>query len=109
MIFLKYVSDSSDIRQHQVAAQLCDKNHDYYVEENVFWVPVLARWKSIQENAEGKKGGQYYTPKSIVNLIVEMLEPFKGRIYDPAKFGERQGASRRFSFGFFVSSEGALS
>ena len=33
--------------------------------------------------AEGKKGGQYYTPKSIVSLIVEMLEPFKGRVYDP--------------------------
>ena len=34
--------------------------------------------------AEGKKGGQYYTPKSIVSLIVQMLEPFKGRVYDPA-------------------------
>jgi len=33
--------------------------------------------------AEGKKGGQYYTPKSIVSLIVEMLQPFKGRVYDP--------------------------
>ena len=34
--------------------------------------------------AEGKKGGQFYTPKSIVSLIVQMLEPFKGRVYDPA-------------------------
>ncbi len=34
--------------------------------------------------AEGKQGGQYWTPKSIVTLIVEMLEPYKGRIYDPA-------------------------
>ncbi|MEA2019190.1 MAG: N-6 DNA methylase, partial [Campylobacterota bacterium] len=34
--------------------------------------------------AEGKKGGQFYTPKSIVNLIIEMVEPFSGRIYDPA-------------------------
>lgn len=34
--------------------------------------------------AEGKKGGQYFTPKSIVTLIVEMLEPYSGRIYDPA-------------------------
>lgn len=33
--------------------------------------------------AEGKKGGQYYTPKSIVTLIVEMLEPYRGRVYDP--------------------------
>ncbi|MEM9941883.1 MAG: class I SAM-dependent DNA methyltransferase, partial [Planctomycetota bacterium] len=206
LIFLKYVSDAFDTRQQEVEAKLRDQNddyyldpadydgdeayaeeiraelevRDYYVEENVFWVPALARWKTIQENAplasgteieiaggkkatykitsigkliddalaevekenpklkgvlnknytqlqlpaesliglinliaeipfqhdrldakdilghvyeyflgqfalaEGKKGGQYYTPKSIVNLIVEMLEPFKGRVYDPA-------------------------
>ena len=34
--------------------------------------------------AEGKQGGQYYTPKSIVTLVVEMLEPYQGRVYDPA-------------------------
>lgn len=45
--------------------------------------------------AEGKKGGQYFTPKSIVSLIVEMLEPFEGRVYDPAMG----------SGGFFVQSE----
>lgn len=45
--------------------------------------------------AEGKQGGQYYTPKSIVTLVVEMLEPYKGRVYDPAMG----------SGGFFVSSE----
>ena len=217
LIFLKYVSDAFDIRQQEVEARLRDENddyyldpadyegdesyaeeiraelevRDYYVEENVFWVPALARWKIIQESAplsagteieiaggkkttykitsigkliddalaevekentklkgvlnknytqlqlpaesliglinliaeipfqhedldakdilghvyeyflgqfalaEGKKGGQYYTPKSIVNLIVEMLEPFKGRVYDPAMG----------SGGFFVSSE----
>ena len=33
--------------------------------------------------AEGKGGGEFYTPKSIVNLIAEMLEPYKGKIYDP--------------------------
>jgi type I restriction enzyme M protein len=44
---------------------------------------------------EGKKGGQYYTPKSIVSLMVDMLEPYKGKIYDPACG----------SGGFFVSSE----
>ena len=32
--------------------------------------------------AEGKRGGQYFTPKSIVSLIVEMLEPYSGRVYD---------------------------
>ncbi|MBZ5877159.1 type I restriction-modification system subunit M [Chromohalobacter israelensis] len=45
--------------------------------------------------AEGKQGGQYYTPKCIVTLIVEMLEPYKGRVYDPAMG----------SGGFFVSSD----
>ncbi|ATB70778.1 putative type I restriction enzymeP M protein [Sulfurospirillum diekertiae] len=34
--------------------------------------------------AEGKLGGQFYTPKSIVNLIANMIEPYKGKIYDPA-------------------------
>ncbi len=33
-------------------------------------------------DAEGKKGGQFYTPASIVKLLVEMLEPFNGRVYD---------------------------
>ena len=46
-------------------------------------------------SAEGKKGGQFYTPRSVVNLIVECLEPYEGRVYDPAVG----------SGGFFVSSE----
>ncbi len=33
---------------------------------------------------EGKGGGEYFTPESIVRLIVEILEPFEGRVYDPA-------------------------
>ena len=33
--------------------------------------------------AEGKGKGEYYTPKSIVNLIAEMIEPYRGKIYDP--------------------------
>lgn len=33
--------------------------------------------------AEGKQGGQFYTPRSIVELLVNMLEPYKGRIFDP--------------------------
>ncbi|MEJ1374759.1 MAG: type I restriction-modification system subunit M [Candidatus Sedimenticola sp. (ex Thyasira tokunagai)] len=49
--------------------------------------------------AEGKKGGQFYTPKSIVSLIVQFLEPFKGRVYDPAMG----------SGGFFVQSEHFIS
>ena len=33
--------------------------------------------------AEGKQGGQFYTPKSVVELMVKMLEPYKGRVFDP--------------------------
>ena len=33
--------------------------------------------------AEGKQGGQFYTPRSIVELLVVMLEPYKGRVFDP--------------------------
>ncbi len=45
--------------------------------------------------AEGKRGGQFYTPQPVVRLLVEMLEPYKGRIYDPCCG----------SGGMFVSSE----
>ena len=45
--------------------------------------------------AAGKRGGEFYTPKSIVSLIVEMLEPFEGCVYDPCCG----------SGGFFVQSE----
>ncbi|KAE8178124.1 MULTISPECIES: type I restriction-modification system subunit M [Photobacterium] len=45
--------------------------------------------------AEGKRGGAFYTPASIVTLIVEMIEPFEGRVYDPAMG----------SGGFFVQSD----
>ena len=34
-------------------------------------------------SAEGKKGGEFYTPRCVVCLLVEMIEPFKGRVYDP--------------------------
>ena len=223
LVFLKYVSDSFDIRRKQLEEQFktpeneyfldpadfeggaeCDayqeeinselEERDYYTEENVFWVPKVSRWEFLQNQnkvvitgeieigegkatkkirsvgqlidnaleviehdnpklkgvlnkrytqlqidqsklgelidliatipfthdtlsskdilghvyeyflgqfalAEGKKGGQFYTPKSIVSLIVQMLEPFKGRVYDPAMG----------SGGFFVQSEHFIS
>jgi type I restriction enzyme M protein len=59
---------------------------------------------------EGKGGGEYFTPYSIVRLIVEILEPFQGRVFDPAcgsggmfvqcaKFVERhnESATRKLS------------
>jgi type I restriction enzyme M protein len=46
-------------------------------------------------SAEGKKGGQFYTPSHVVRVLVEMLAPYKGRVYDPCCG----------SGGMFVSSE----
>ena len=46
-------------------------------------------------SAEGKKGGQFYTPSQVVRVLVEMLAPYKGRVYDPCCG----------SGGMFVSSE----
>lgn len=54
---------------------------------------------------KGKDGGEFYTPRSVVNLLVEMLQPFCGRVYDPccgsggmfvqsARFVEAHGGSR---------------
>ena len=34
-------------------------------------------------SAEGKRGGEFYTPRSVVKILVEMLEPYQGRVYDP--------------------------
>jgi len=56
-------------------------------------------------SAEGKGGGEFYTPQSVVKLLVEMIEPYKGRVYDPCcgsggmfvqseKFAEAQGGTR---------------
>jgi type I restriction enzyme M protein len=51
-------------------------------------VDVLGRvyeyFLTMFASAEGKNGGQFYTPSCIVRLIVQMLAPYKGRVYDPA-------------------------
>jgi type I restriction enzyme M protein len=80
LIFLKYVSDSFAGRQAEIEAQLRDpqsdcfldpadyggesspayleairaelEERDYYIEKNVFWVPSLARWKTLQDSAK---------------------------------------------------------
>lgn len=162
LIFLKYISDSFDERYEKAVAEKYDpEDKDWYLAENVFWVPKEARWKTLQDkakqsdigvvvddameaierenpilkgvlpkdyakesldkrrlgelidifstlsmhegkqsgkdllgqvyeyfigmfaDAEGQRGGEFYTPQSIVKLLVEMLEPYKGRIYDP--------------------------
>ena len=49
--------------------------------------------------AEGKRGGEFYTPRSVVSLLVGMLEPYKGRVYDPCSVtnppGSRTSATRQ--------------
>jgi len=177
LIFLKYVSDTFSERRLELQRKFTDPNdeyylpdqtildteledRDYYTEANVFWVPEIARWESIRNNAkqpnlgkliddallaieaenprlknildkrfartelepdklgelvdliskigfgekgkardvlgevyeyflgqfanaEGKKGGQFYTPASVVKVIVEIIAPHKGKVYDP--------------------------
>lgn len=196
LIFLKYISDAFETRRTALRAELeaeglsgqalesLLESRDEYTAENVFWVPLEARWPEIQAKgkmpaigkliddamyaiekdnpklkgklprdyarrgiaperlgglidqiasiaigtkeaqrkdilgrvyeyflgkfaaAEGKLGGEFFTPSSIVRLMVEMIEPFEGRVYDPAcgsggmfvqseRFAEAHGGSRR--------------
>jgi len=57
--------------------------------------PVYEYFLALFASAEGKKGGQFYTPSHVVRILVEMLAPYKGRVYDPCCG----------SGGMFVSSE----
>ncbi|WP_152184544.1 type I restriction-modification system subunit M [Sulfurimonas indica] len=54
-----------------------DKSHDIVGRVYEYFLSKFAI-------AEGKGKGEFYTPKSIVNLIANMIEPYKGKIYDPA-------------------------
>lgn len=55
---------------------LKDKEHDIVGKVYEYFLSKFAL-------AEGKGKGEFYTPKTIVNLIAEMIEPYKGKIYDP--------------------------
>ncbi len=167
LIFLKYISDAFEELHQKLMAGAGEyegsdpEDQDEYKAQNVFWVPLEARWKTLQDNAkqptigklvddamvaierdnlrlkgilpkdyarpaldkhrlgelidligtiglgdaenrskdilgrvyeyfltqfasaEGKNGGQFYTPRCIVRVLVEMLAPYKGRVYDP--------------------------
>ncbi|MGR9100799.1 MAG: type I restriction-modification system subunit M N-terminal domain-containing protein, partial [Gammaproteobacteria bacterium] len=102
LIFLKYVSDAFEERREQLKADFANPDHDYYLgedaddmiteeleirdyytEKNVFWVPALARWENLQNNAKvapgteieirnGKKTTYKFT--SIGKLIDDALE-----------------------------------
>lgn len=163
LIFLKYVSDSFSEKYNALVeeGEGFEEDKDEYMAENIFWVPLEARWSEIaafaisteigkkidtamelieKENpslkgilsknysrqeldktrlgelvtlftnieigsdmakerdmlgrvyeyflskfasAEGKLGGEFYTPSCVVRTLVEMLEPYSGRVYDP--------------------------
>jgi len=111
LVFLKYVSDSFDHRRQEVEAMLRDEDHDYgVIRSNYESGSEYEATQFLQDNnkvgagteltikdgeGEHKNGGQFYPLKAIVNLIDEILESFKGRVYDPTTG----------SGGYFVQSE----
>ncbi len=60
--------------------KIVDEAMDAIEKENSSLRGVLPKVFAL---AEGKQGGQFYTPKSVVELLVKMLEPYKGRVFDP--------------------------
>ena len=67
--------------------QIVDSTMAAIERENPVIKDVLGRvyecFLSRFTNAEGKKGGEFYTPRSVVKMLVEMLQPYNGRVYDP--------------------------
>lgn len=158
LIFLKYISDSFEEKYNELiaAGDGFEEDRDAYIEDNVFFVPTIARWEFINKNAKqsrigqiideamiaiekenqnlkgvlpknyarpdldktklgelidlfsfnlgsksakaqdvlgrvyeyflgkfGSSEGEFYTPPTIVKLLVGMIEPYRGRVYDP--------------------------
>ena len=100
LIFLKYVSDDFNERRVELEAQFNDPNHeyylgdddeetvaeelevrDYYTEKNVFWVPPLARWSTLQSSAK-------LAPGTEINVRNGKAQTYKmvsvGRLLDVA-------------------------
>lgn len=171
LVFLRHISEKFEAKHAALLAEdpIAAEDEDEYVSENIFWVPKIARWAHLQDNArqptigkivddamlelekanpplrgvlpkdynrpaldkvmigelidlisgiathdadgkardvlgrvyeyflggfagsEGKRGGEFYTPSSIVKTMVQMIQPFpdpdrgiEGRVYDPA-------------------------
>lgn len=123
LIFLNYISDFFEEHFAKLQAEEGDcagadpEDKDEYRAENVLFVPKGARCSLLLAKArsrdvlgrvfayflgefslaEGKKGGQFYTPRSIVELWVAMLEPYRGRVFDHCcGSGEMFGQSEKF-------------
>lgn len=63
-------TNNINLRDHNEEKDLFGRTYEYFIEQFAAY--------------EGKGGGEFYTPTSIVKLIVAILKPFKGRVYDPA-------------------------
>lgn len=63
-------TNNINLRDHNDEMDLLGRTYEYFIEQFAA--------------VEGQKGGEFYTPTSIVKTIVAVLKPFKGRVYDPA-------------------------
>ena len=63
-------------QRHRRSASAADRAKDILGRVYEYFLAQFA-------SAEGKKGGQFYTPSHVVRVLVEMLAPYKGRVYDP--------------------------
>ncbi len=86
LIFLKYISDAFQKRYDALKAEphadpelFGAKDHRSKDILGQVYEYFLGKFAS----AEGKAGGEFYTPQSVVRLLVEMIEPYKGRVFDP--------------------------
>ena len=81
----KEIIDEPLEKQLWKAADKLRKNIDAAEYKHVVLGLIFLRYifVSLFALAEGKKGGQFYTPRSVVELLVNMLEPYKGRVLDP--------------------------
>ena len=74
-------------------AEKSDRSHDILGRAYEYFLCGFA-------GAEGKRGGEFYTPCSVVRLLVEMLQPYRGRVYDPVSLllpcNESQAVCRRY-------------
>lgn len=61
LLFLKYISDKFETKHEELLAegQGFEEDRDEYQAENIFWVPIEARWSFIMDNAKDEKIGQY--------------------------------------------------
>ena len=66
-----------------VSAEADDNNQDLVTSEEDIVGRVYEYFLGNFAATEGKGGGEFYTPKCVVNLLAEMIEPYHGKIYDP--------------------------